>query len=80
MRIHVKSEPDPCGDPIPRCILMDWRTIAVGEILDRWPGADYRYFKVKGEDANVYILRFDERHAEWDLTMFQSLRAPAPPP
>ena len=76
MRVHVISEPDPCGNAIPRCIFMDERRIAVDEILDRWPGANHCYFKVKGEDANIYILRFDERQAAWDLTMYQSPRAP----
>jgi hypothetical protein len=38
-------------------------------------GADYRYFKVKGDDDNVYILRFDEPSSEWELMMFQSPKA-----
>jgi Ser/Thr protein kinase RdoA (MazF antagonist) len=31
----------------------------------------YRYFKVKGDDGNLYVLRLDEDQAE-DLIMFQS--------
>jgi len=31
-------------------------------------GPDYCYFKVKGEDGNLYILRMDMGRAEWELT------------
>jgi len=42
------------------------------EIVDQWYGPDYCYFKVKGNDGGLYILRFDKGCAEWALTMFQS--------
>ena len=48
---------------------------AVLEALDQWYGPDYRYIKVRGYDGGLYILRFDEPHAEWALTMFVSARA-----
>jgi hypothetical protein len=49
---------------------------AVLEALDQWYGPDYRYIKVRGyDDGSLYILRFDEPHAEWELTMFVSARA-----
>ena len=40
-----------------------------------WYGPDYRYIKVRDYDGGLYILRFDEPHAEWELTMFVSARA-----
>jgi hypothetical protein len=30
------------------------------------------YFKFKGNDGNLYILRLDEDRVEWDLTLFQT--------
>ena len=36
---------------------------------------DYRYIKARGTDGGLYILRFDKRQAEWELTMFKSARA-----
>ena len=42
---------------------------------DQWHGPDYRYIKIRGHDGGLYILRFDEPHAEWALTMFKSARA-----
>ena len=49
--------------------------VDVLEALDQWYGPDYRYIKVRGHDGGLYILRFDEPHAEWELTMFVSARA-----
>lgn len=46
------------------------RRIEVVEILDQWQGPDYRYFKLKGDDGDVYILRHDETAARWELTLF----------
>jgi hypothetical protein len=48
------------------------RAVEIVEIVDQWYGSDYCYFKIKGSDGNLYILRFDEGNAEWELTMFQS--------
>jgi len=39
---------------------------------------DYWYFKIKGNDGNLYILRFDEGRVEWELTMFQNPDAASP--
>ena len=41
----------------------------VQEILDRWYGPDDRYFKIRAEDGNVYILRHSE--AGWSLASFR---------
>jgi hypothetical protein len=48
------------------------REVEIVETIDQWYGPDYCYFKIKGNDGNFYILRFDEGRAEWELTMFQS--------
>ena len=31
-----------------------------------------RYFKLMGDDGNLYILRLDEGRSEWELILFQS--------
>jgi hypothetical protein len=70
------------GGVMPCRIYFDERCIEVAENLDQWHGPDYRYFKLRGDDGNLYILRLDEARAEWSLTLFQSARAeerPAPP-
>ncbi len=58
---------------------LDGREIEVSDTLDQWHGADYRYFKVKDEDDNIYILRFDESEEDWDLIIFKSAKSQATP-
>lgn len=70
MQIEVDARKDANGALIPQRLRFDRREVAVRQVLDRWHGADYQYFKVIGEDENLYILRFDEPDAAWSLTMF----------
>jgi len=62
------------GVEMPRRVHVDEREIDVVENLDQWHGPNYRYFKFKGDDGNLYVLRLDEDRAEWDLTLFQRTR------
>ena len=77
MRIQVESDADDLGIKMPKRIRLDGRIVEVAETIDRWPGRDYYYFKVKGDDGNLYILRLNEASESWELTMFQdqSLRS-----
>ena len=68
---------------MPRRFRLNAREIEVIDNLDQWYGAHDRYFRVKGDDGNLYILRLDEGRAEWSLTLFQRARAediPLPSP
>jgi hypothetical protein len=47
------------------------RAVEVSTVLDCWLGPDHRYFKVRGDDGDVYILRHDTSDDRWDLTMFE---------
>ena len=78
MQIEVESDTDDSGIEKLKRIRLDGRVVEIVETIDRWPGRDYYYFKVKGEDGNVYILRLDEARDNWELTMFQSQRLPSP--
>jgi hypothetical protein len=42
----------------------------VQEVLDRWLAPDHRYFKVRGSDGDLYILRHDPHANQWALTFF----------
>lgn len=57
------------GEQEPRAIRCGSRRITVVEILDRWLAPDHRYFKVKGDDDAVYVLRHDPSADEWELTV-----------
>ncbi len=63
------------GEETPRRLFFGERSIEVLEVLDRWLEPDHRYFKVRGDDAGVYIIRHDLATQTWELTMFDSLGA-----
>jgi hypothetical protein len=63
------------GEESPRRFSLGEKWIEVSEILDRWLAPDHRYFKVKGEDNAVYILRHDIESGIWELTLFDSGRS-----
>ena len=60
------------GEESPRRFFLHQRKIEVLEILDRWLAPDHRYFKLKGDDGAVYIIRHDVLRNQWQLTMFDS--------
>ena len=80
MRIRVELEPGDHGIARPQRVHLDGHQIDVVETLDRWYGRDYCYIKVKSRDESVYILRLDETHTEWELTMFQRAQDGGPRP
>ena len=43
------------------------RSHFVEEVVDQWYGPDGAYFKVRADDANVYLLRHDTTTDEWTL-------------
>ena len=60
------------GEESPQRFYLREKAIAVSEIIDRWLSPEHRYFKVRGEDDGIYILRHDSESGEWELTMFDS--------
>ncbi|HVY57090.1 MAG TPA: hypothetical protein VHA77_04505 [Xanthobacteraceae bacterium] len=77
MRIGIESAADARGVGIPRRLHLRDREIELVQKLDEWHGADHRYFKLKGNDGNLYIVRFDETDRSWELIMFQHPRGAA---
>jgi hypothetical protein len=59
------------GDEAPRVLVIGGRRVEVAQVLDRWLAPSHRYFKVRGDDGDVYIVRYDEGSDMWELTMFQ---------
>jgi hypothetical protein len=72
MQVQVETHQGYGGVEVPRRFRLDGREIEAVETLDQWFGRSERYFKVRGADGSLYILRFDELRAEWELIMFQS--------
>jgi hypothetical protein len=75
MQVQVERCPGHLGGEMPVRFRFGGREIEIVENVDQWYGPDYCYFKMQGNDGNLYILRFDEGRVEWDLTMFQSPQA-----
>ena len=62
------------GEQTPRTLILGDRRIAVTEVLDAWLAPDHRYFKLRCEDGDTYLVRHDERSNTWELTMFRAER------
>lgn len=59
------------GEQEPQRIVFDGRRVEVVDILDAWLATDHRYFKLKGDDGAIYILRHDTQADIWELTMLE---------
>jgi hypothetical protein len=48
----------------------------VEEVIDQWHGASDRYFKVRADDDNLYVLRRETSTPEgpWHLESFRQLK------
>jgi plasmid maintenance system killer protein len=62
------------GEETPRMICFKQRIIRVVEVMDRWLSPDHRYFKIRGDDDGVYIIRHDCVSAQWQLTFYKHLK------
>ena len=69
-RIHVECYAGSRGEEEPRAIVTGKTRVAVDEIVDRWLDPAHRYFKVRGSDGNLYMLRHDEASGGWELCRF----------
>lgn len=59
------------GEQEPRRFYLGNQAVEITEVLDRWAGPDHRYFKCRGSDGDIYILRNDVTADAWELTMFE---------
>lgn len=72
LQLTVECEQDQHGQGVPVRFSFGTRMIEIDEVLDRWPDQSHRYFKVRGGDAGIYILRHDMDTNYWELIMFDS--------
>lgn len=73
-RIRVECYAGHRADEEPRRFFIGEREITVSTIIDRWLDPTHRYFKVRGDDKGIYILRHDPSHDSWDMTLYDSGR------
>lgn len=60
------------GEETPRRFYLGKRCVEVMDVLDRWLDPEYRYFKLRGNDNGIYILRHSIRGDSWEMTLFNS--------
>lgn len=60
------------AEEAPRRFFIGRREIGVVEIIDRWLDPCNSHFKVRGDDGGIYILRYNQDAASWDMILFNS--------
>ena len=71
MKITVECYSGYRGEESPRAIWLGERRVGVAEIIDRWLAPDHRYFKFRGDDRGIYIVRHDAVSLQWQVTFYQ---------
>ncbi len=56
----------------PQRFFIGKREVKVVEIVDRWLDPACSYFKVRGDDDGIYILRHSQDPDAWDMLLFSS--------
>lgn len=60
------------GEQAPVRFFIGARCVAVTEVVDCWLAPSHRYFKLRGDDNGIYILRHSVPTDRWELTLFDS--------
>jgi hypothetical protein len=50
------------------------RKLTVLELLDRWYGPDYSYFKIIANDNKIYLMRYDHDDDLWTMEKILGLQ------
>src|SRR2546426_12800345 len=69
MRIQVECRAERASEG-PRRFVLGEETIEVDDLLDRWYGGDADYFRVRGGDGHLYVLKYLREHDRWELSLF----------
>lgn len=71
LEVQVECYAGHKGEQTPRRFFIHERKVEVIEMLDSWLAPDQRYFKLRGDDGAIYILRHDVTGGQWEITMFE---------
>ena len=69
MRIQVECRAERASEG-PRRFVLGEEIIEVDDLLDRWYGSDADYFRVRGGDGHLYVLKYLRAHDRWELSSF----------
>jgi hypothetical protein len=70
MRVKVEAYAGHTANERPLRFTLGERTVVVTEVLDRWYGEQERYFRVRVEDGDVFVLKYSGRDDHWALVSF----------
>jgi len=70
MRVRVDAYAGHTANERPLRFTLGHRTITVAEVLDRWYGERERYFRVRVDDGDVYVLKYSDADDAWELVSF----------
>ncbi len=70
--IRVECHAGYRAEETPRRFFIGQRKIEVLEIIDRWLDPVHSYYKLRGDDGGIYILRYDREPDVWEMIMFDS--------
>ena len=59
------------GEETPQAVHLKDRRVVVAEVIDRWLAPNHRYFKFRGDDGSLYIIRHDVVTYEWQVIFFE---------
>ncbi len=68
MSVRVECYAGYRGEETPRRLYFGERQVEVEVVVERWLTPDHRYFKVRGDDGGVYVLRHDTVAGRWEMT------------
>lgn len=77
LRVRVECYAGYRSDETPRRFFVGDRSIEVIDVLERWFSPEHRYFKLRGDDGGLYVLRHAVFQGHWELTLCDSGRAEA---
>ena len=72
LQIKVRCYAGYRSEETPVSFVIGSRRVEVVEVIDRWLAPNHRYFKLRGNDGGVYILRHEAVTVDWELTLFNS--------
>ena len=71
MKIKVECYSGYKANERPVSFSTDHRKYVVKELLDQWHGPDYTYFRLRADDNNIYILKYNEQNDEWSMASYR---------
>ncbi len=65
LKVHTGAEERPAA--------FEWngRVYEVEDVVDQWFGRADRFFKIRAQDGDLYILKLDEGTGQWDVVAYR---------